>query len=75
MPETGDNSQPRLNVNITDSTADAIRGYAEAQGVSLTEAVRRLIAYGHLVVTANRQGKKVLIKDGNGTVQVILVHA
>lgn len=64
----------RLDVNITGSTADAIRDYAKAQNVTVTEAARRLISYGNLIAKADQLGRKVLIKDSNDVDQVVFLH-
>lgn len=34
----------RLNVNINDECANALKAYSEAHGVTITEAVRRAIS-------------------------------
>ncbi|MCA1671784.1 MAG: hypothetical protein LC799_06125, partial [Actinobacteria bacterium] len=74
---SGDDSQPpgagaaqrrpraakptRLSVNISTATADALREVSHDKGVSMTEAVRRLIGYGIVVYRAVRDGGEVLI--------------
>lgn len=68
------NDDTRLDVNITGSTADAIRDYAKAQNVTVTEAARRLISYGNLIAKADQLGRKVLIKDSNDVDQVVFLH-
>jgi hypothetical protein len=62
----------RLNVPINDSTTDEITTVVDGERVTNTEAVRLLIAWGAVVYAAVRQGKTVLIKDGNDVQRVIL---
>ena len=55
--------QVRLNININYHTASAIAGYAEKHQVSKTEAVRRLIGLGHMMVEAHDDKKKIVLGD------------
>lgn len=65
-------SHTRLSVNITESTATAINEFAAAKGVTITEALRRLVAYGNVVFQADRAGKKVLLTDDRETERMLL---
>jgi len=53
--------QKRLNVNINRQTADALAEYCAANGVTITEAVRRLVVVGAHVLVAQGNGEKVQI--------------
>jgi hypothetical protein len=63
--------QPRLNVNINTLTADALQDYRTAKGISLTEAVRRLIGIGHFIWKAQLEDKEILLRKGDSTERVI----
>lgn len=65
--------QTRLSVNVNSATADALKAYAEENGVSITESVRRLVSYGNLLAEADREGKKVMFQDGDVVERVILI--
>lgn len=56
--------QPRLEVNINAHTADDLRAYTEAHGVSITEALRRLLGIGAIVARAQADGADVLFRRG-----------
>lgn len=57
--------QTRLSVNIGEPTTQALETYAARHGVSVTEALCRLVAYGELVSQADDDGKTLLLsKDG-----------
>lgn len=58
----------RINVAVSQDTLDAIRQVTERDGVSQTEAVARLIAYGGMVHRyAKLDGRRVLFMDTDGT--------
>jgi hypothetical protein len=65
----------RIDVAVTPSTVDAIQVLMVREGVTLTEAVRRLIGYGELVYRTTRiDGGKILSANSSGsTHEVILV--
>lgn len=49
----------RLNVNLNRETADALKEIASAQGISMTEAVRRAVAVLKFVTDEQRDGRKI----------------
>lgn len=53
----------RLNVNVNEDTANALRQIAKDQGVSITEAVRRCISLYHFLDTERSQGREIVIRD------------
>ncbi|MFI9452569.1 ribbon-helix-helix protein, CopG family [Amycolatopsis sp. NPDC052450] len=64
----------RINVAVGPETIKALEAVIEREGVSLTEAVRRLIGYGEVVYRAVKQdGAEVLLKTGDSTKQVIIL--
>jgi hypothetical protein len=63
--------QARLNVNINTITAEALQEYRNAKGISLTEAVRRLIGIGHFIWKAQLENKEILLRKGEETERVI----
>jgi len=70
----GETPQTRLNVNINSQTAAALKQYAEKHTVSITEAVRRLIAVGDFIAKAQDDEKHVLLRDGNETERVVFTY-
>ncbi|AYM40176.1 hypothetical protein [Mycobacteroides chelonae] len=69
-----DTPQTRLNVNINSQTAGALKDYAEQHGVSITEAVRRLVAVGDFIATAQEEGKQVVLRQGDETERVVFTY-
>ncbi|WP_146060410.1 hypothetical protein [Amycolatopsis sp. CA-128772] len=66
-------SVTRLTVNIGPSTAEALRMVADNEGVTVTEALRRLVSYGELLYRAVKvDGKDVLFREGKETQQVLI---
>ncbi|WP_328442872.1 ribbon-helix-helix protein, CopG family [Amycolatopsis sp. NBC_00438] len=74
-PEGKEKAPPkRINVAVNPETIHALEAVIEREGVSLTEAVRRLIGYGEVVYDAvKRDGAEVLLKTGDSTKQVIIL--
>lgn len=63
----------RLTVNIGPATAKALQTVAQNEGVSVTEALRRLVGYGDLLYRAVKMDNKdVLFRDGKETQQVLI---
>lgn len=62
----------RLSVNVTQSTLNALREYSITHGVTVTESVRRLVAYGNVIYQANRAGKNILF-ESDGQVERVLI--
>lgn len=55
----------KVTININVETEQALRTLAEREGVSITEAVRRLVGYGELLWrTTKIDGDEVLIRRG-----------
>lgn len=77
MSESGDGaelSQTRLQVNINSQTAAVLRSYHEDNGVSITEAVRRLVAVGDCLARAQAEGHDVLIRRGDEVERVVFTY-
>jgi len=51
--------------------ADELRRQAEAEGITMTDAIRRAIAIGKLVTSAAENDEKVLIRSRNGETRQI----
>jgi hypothetical protein len=79
QPSDGAPQQPRvtkptrLSVNISTATAEALREVSRDKGVSMTEAVRRLVGYGIVVYRAVRDGGEVLIRRDDKAERLILL--
>jgi len=66
----------RINVAVNAEMVRALENVIEAEGVSLTEAVRRLVGYGDFVYRAVKQNRsELLVRDPRtgDTQQVLLV--
>lgn len=63
----------RLSVNISTAAAEALREVSRDKGVSMTEAVRRLVGYGIVVYRAVRDGGEVLIRRDDKAERLILL--
>jgi hypothetical protein len=64
----------RINVAVSPDTVTALENVIEREGVTLTEALRRLIGYGDFVYRAVREEQEQLIVKGpDGTREVVLL--
>ncbi|MFJ7210006.1 ribbon-helix-helix protein, CopG family [Amycolatopsis sp. NPDC098790] len=64
----------RINVAVNAETIEALQKVIEREGVTLTEAVRRLIGYGEVLYRAvKEENAEVLLKSGQNTKQVIIL--
>lgn len=62
----------RINVAITPDTVRALEHVMNEEGVTLTEALRRLVGYGDFVYRANKEGK-VLVQNNDTIREVVLL--
>ena len=64
----------RLSVNITPATQAALDRLVEREGVTVTEALRRLVGYGDLVYeTSQINGDDILIRRGDAVERIVLI--
>ncbi len=64
----------RINVAISPDTIRALETVIEREGVTLTEALRRLVGYGDFVYCAVRQrGEQLFLNGTEGTREVVLL--
>jgi hypothetical protein len=72
--QNGEPVPARIDVAVNVTMLDAIRQVMEREGVTLTEAVRRLIGYGQAVHEIGRRpGWSLLVRDGRGGEREIVV--
>ena len=72
MPESAGTT--RLTVNIGQATHDALKRYAEREGVTITDAVRRMVALGDVIYGATSiDGGSVLIERGDRVERLLLI--
>lgn len=65
----------RINVAISPGNVASIQLVMKNEGVSLTEAVRRLITYGAFIYEAVKvDGEDCLLRKGNVTREVVLIR-
>jgi len=63
----------RLTVNIGPRTAEALNWLATEEGITNTEALRRLVAVGYLVTRKVREEDvAVLLRKGDQTQQILI---
>lgn len=64
----------RINVAISPEMVLALEYVIEREGVTLTEALRRLVGYGDFVYRAVRErGEQLLLTGSDGTREVLLI--
>jgi hypothetical protein len=64
----------RINVAVSPDTVRALENVIEREGVTLTEALRRLVGYGDFVYRAVRENREQLIVKGTeGSREVVLL--
>ena len=64
----------RINVAVSKDTVQALQRLMAGEGVSLTEAVRRLVGYGDFVYrTVREDGAKLLVKTDDSTKEIVLL--
>jgi hypothetical protein len=64
----------RINVAISPDMIRALERVIEREGVTLTEALRRLVGYGDFVYRAVReQGEQLMVTGPDGTREVVLL--
>ena len=64
----------RINVAISPDTVRALERVIEGEGVTLTEALRRLVGYGDFVYRAVRErGELLLLAGPDVTREVVLL--
>ncbi|GGP86967.1 hypothetical protein [Saccharothrix coeruleofusca] len=72
-----DHSRPepkRINVAVSPETVKALQTVMDREGVSLTEAVRRLVGFGDFLYQAAKvEGAQVLVKQGDTTREIVLI--
>jgi hypothetical protein len=73
--QTSAKAEPkRINVAVSPDTVRALENVIAREGVTLTEALRRLVGYGDFVYRAVREDREQLIVKGSeGTREVVLL--
>jgi hypothetical protein len=61
----------KVTVNLTQDDVDELKRQADRDGITMTDAIRRSIAIGKLVTTADGNGEKVLIRGRDGETRQI----
>lgn len=68
------NKTGRISVNVTPATQAALDRLVEREGVTVTEALRRLVGYGDLVYeTTQVEGDDLLIRRGDNVERIIVI--
>lgn len=61
----------RLEVNMNDSTRDALKELASEQGLSYTECIRRAVSVWYFFEQARKEGDEVILRGGRYDRRVI----
>jgi hypothetical protein len=70
----GASTPRRINVAITPDMLAAIERVIDREGVTLTEAVRRLVGYGDVLYRAAREDRQsIIFRDGDGNEREVLL--
>ncbi|MEA5358974.1 hypothetical protein VA596_05460 [Amycolatopsis sp., V23-08] len=73
-PSSAPATPKRINVAVNPETITALQLVIEREGVTLTEAVRRLIGYGEVLYRATKvEQAELQIKTATETKQVIIL--
>jgi hypothetical protein len=64
-------SPQRLSVNLSAEVAQALQHIQRAQGLTLTDTVRRVISIAAFIEEATSRGAKILVHEGKSTKEVI----
>jgi ribbon-helix-helix CopG family protein len=74
QPSRSSTEPKRINVAISPEMVRALDNVIEREGVTLTEALRRLVGYGDFVYRAIKEGGEQLSVSGpDGTREVVLL--
>jgi hypothetical protein len=72
--EQPDPAPKRINVAVTAEMVQALQRVMDHEGVTLTEATRRLISYGDFIYRAIKDDHaEVLVKTENSTREIVLL--
>ncbi len=63
VPTGTEGEQVRLSLNVNRDVADVLRGYAQREGVSVTEATRRAVSVFKYVDDAQQRGASMAVKE------------
>jgi hypothetical protein len=64
----------RISVNVTPATQAALDRIADREGITVTEAFRRLVGYGDLVYqTTAINGDDILVRRGDTLERIVLL--
>jgi len=63
----------RINVAVSPDTVSALENVIEREGVTLTEALRRLIGYGDFVYRAVRENREQLVVKGPDSAREVVL--
>lgn len=71
---SGKTAPKRINVAVSPETVEALQNLIEREGVTLTEALRRLVGYGDVIYRAVKEDRaQVHLKTENDTKQVVIL--
>lgn len=63
----------KVTVNLPEDAVDFLRAYADERGITMTEALRRLISNESYLVQEVDEGGKVLIEKKDKTVRELVL--
>lgn len=63
----------KVAVTLTPTEVETLRSLATRRGISMTEVIRRALAFEKFMWDSTAQGDKVLLEASDGTVRQVLV--
>ena len=63
----------RLSVNMNRETADALRDISETHGITVTEAVRRVISLAKFMDDETRKGNLIIVEQKDGSRRELVI--
>lgn len=74
MPAGTTPRKVRLNADLSPEVAEALKGLAAAQDVSLTEALSRAISTESVLVKRRKGGAKVILDEGGKLSELVFTR-
>ncbi|RKT53098.1 hypothetical protein [Saccharothrix australiensis] len=72
-PQSAD-KPTRLSVNISPATEEALQMIVDREGITMTEAVRRMVGYGRVLYeTVAVNGDEILLRRDGETSRIIII--
>ena len=64
-------STTKVSVNLPTESVEQLKDYADSDGITMTEAIRRALGLQHFLANESAKGGKILIERRNGSFRQI----